>query len=169
MKRRVIIIGAVFAVAVCAVVARFLVLGCGNSRFRAEYDHGISLPQSARNIQCKGDAWHGFLDRGAVTLFEMSHEDLRPFLSQLRIRSRNGPAKTGAGDPCIGGWNVWPTGSSTACPGNPEYCGFKPTWGGFAIPREMLSCDSPVGDWLHVEVWDLSATGLVVKLCTNWH
>ena len=169
MKRRVPIIGAILAVVTCAFAARFVVLGCGDSRFRAEHDHGIRLPKSARGIQCRGDAWRGFLDRGAVTLFEMSNEDLESFLSQVRIRSRNRPAKVGDGDPCVGGWNVWPVGSPTACPGNPEYCGFRPTWRGSAVPIEMLSCHSPVGDWLHVEVWALSPTGLVVKLCTDWN
>lgn len=169
MKNRLIIIVAVILTMIAIPLARFLVLGSGSSRFRAEHDHGISLPASARNIQCRGDAWVGFLDRGAVTLFEMASGELGSFLSQVRVTSRSAPALPGPGDPCVGGWNVWPVGSPTACPGNPEYCGFTNTWQGTTVPSEMMSCASPVGDSLHIEVWGVVPTGLVIKLCTDWN
>jgi len=148
-------------------------VGCGTTpsdpRAKAETGHGLSLPSSAQHIQSVGDAWRGFLDRGAVTLFEMDSGELSTFLSQITVNSRSGPAKSGPGDPCVGGWNVWPVGSPTACPGNPEYSGFTSTWSGATIPLEMMSCESPVGDSLHIEVWAVAPTGLVIKLCTDWN
>lgn len=136
---------------------------------RAERQHGIALPTSALNIQCRGDAGPVFLDGGASTLFEMKPEELNSFLSQLTINSRNGPTIEGAGDPCINGWNVWPVSSPTFVPGNDRYGGFKRTWQGSTVPTEMLSCDSPVGDWLHIEIWNVSTNCLVIKMYTDWN
>ena len=169
MKKRLIIMCAAVMTVIAIPGTRFVILGSGSSRFRAESDHGMSLPSSARNIQCRGDAWIGVLDRGAVTMFEMDSGELSSFLAQVSINSRSAPAKAGPGDPCVGGWNVWPVGSPTACPGNPEYCGFTNTWEGTTVPAEMMSCSSPLGDSLHIEVWDVAPTGLVIKLCTDWN
>ena len=140
-----------------------------NPRDRAEREHGIALPASASNIQCRGDASRGFLDRGASSLFEMKPENLDRFLSQLSINSRNGPAKTGPGNPCQNGYNVWPQGSPTAVPTNEQYGGFNVTWQGAAVPSEMLSCQSPVGDYLHVEIWNVGTNCIVVKMYTDWN
>ena len=141
----------------------------GSPRDRAEREHGITLPASAGNIQCRGDASRGFLDRGASTLFEMKPRDLDSFLSQLTINTRNGPAVAGPGDPCVNGWNVWPQSSPTFVPGNDVYGGFTSTWQGPAVPSEMLSCNSLVGDWLHVELWNVSTNCIVVKMFTDWN
>jgi len=129
------------------------------------------LPASAANIQCRGDAERVLQpDRGACTLFEMSVDDLNSFLAQLSINSRAAPAKQGAGDPCANGWDVWPREARTWVPGNEVHGGFKPTWQGQVVPSEMLSCDSPTGDWLHVEIWKLTnGSKLVVKLYTDWN
>ena len=141
----------------------------GSPRSRAEREHGIGLPPSAAKIQCRGDASYAILDRGASTLFEMQARDLNAFLSQLTINSRSGPAKTGPGNPCINGRNVWPTDSDTYVPGDSRYGGFKATWQGPVIPSQMLNCASPTGDWLHVELWTLDTDRLVVKLYTDWN
>ena len=136
---------------------------------RAEKEHGFSLPASSKNIQCRGDAWPGFLDRGASTLFEMDESELASFKSGLKITDHAFPAVAGPGDPLINGWNVWPTTAKSFVPGNAQYGGFKRTWSGDAVPVEMLSCTSPVGDWLHVEFWKLPGKSLLVKMFTDWN
>ena len=103
--------GVVIAVAAFVAVLVWLVIR-NDPRTRAEREHGITLPLSAHNIQCKGDAWRGFLDRGAATMFEMSTNEwtalevdsgeLRvlewtAFVSQLHVKSRRAP-RYSAGD-----------------------------------------------------------------------
>ena len=138
-------------------------------RARAEQEHGIRLPPSAVHIQCRGDAWPWKPDRGASTMFEMLPGDLVSFVSGLPVRSHTAPAKPGPGDPLINGWNVWPVGAATFVPGNPQYGGFQSTWTGGAEPVQMLSCASPVGDMLHVEIWKLEEGALLVKMFTGWN
>jgi hypothetical protein len=140
----------------------------GDPRTRVEREHGIPLPASARSIQSRGDASRGILDRGVVTVFEMSTNDLVTFMSQLRVKSRTAPVRP-TGDPTVNGYNVWPTDSPTFVPGNDRYGGFQRTWPGEAAPIEMLSCSSPTGDWLHVELWRLEGGALLVKMYTDWN
>lgn len=165
MRKSVLIVGAVLSM---AVIAWWITPGFGGQRTRAEREHGIKLPSSAMDIQCKGDAWLRFLDRGATTMFEMSTKDLPSFLAQIRIQSRTAPAHA-TGDPMVNGWNVWPINAPTFIPGNQQYGGFRRTWKGDAVPIEMLSCSSPVGDWLHVELWRLEGESLLVKMHTDWN
>lgn len=138
-------------------------------RARAEQEHGFPLPASAANIQCRGDAWPWKPDRGASTMFEVDPGELAQFVAGLQVRSRHGPAIPGPGDPLTNGWNVWPTDAETCVPGNPQYGGFRRTWSGDAEPVEMLSCRSPVGDQLHVEIWKLAGGRLLAKLFTGWN
>lgn len=140
-----------------------------DSRMRAEAEHGIKLPPSARHLQCRGDAGLAVLDRGASTMFEMDGKDLAEFVAQLRITSRAAPVSTANADPLINGYNVWPQDSPTAVPGNAQYGGFRPTWERSATPVEMLSCESPTGDWLHVELWRLERGSMLVKMYTDWN
>jgi hypothetical protein len=153
---------------VLAVFGWQLISPSPDPRTRAEHEHGVRLPVSAQNIQCRGDASRGFLDRGAATIFEMRTNDLTAFVAQLRIRSRTKPVKA-AGDPKVNGYNVWPTGAQTFVPGNSKYGGFRCTWQGEATPVEMLSCSSSTGDWLHVELWRLEGGALLVKMFTDWN
>lgn len=101
-------------------------------------------------------------------MFEMSADELTTFIAQLRVRSRRTPARAG-GDPRVNGYNVWPTGVQTFVPGNTQYGGFRRTWQGEAAPVEMLSCASPTGDWLHVELWRLEGGSMLVKMYTDWN
>ena len=94
----------------------------GDSRERAEHEHGILLPHSASKIQCRGDGWlrvtpisGGFV----TTMFEMDPAETSVFLAPLHIRSRDGPA-IATGDPLVNGWNVWPQNSPTFIPGNEQ-------------------------------------------------
>jgi len=100
-------------------------------------------------------------------MFEISAADLPTFVSQLKINSRTAPVVT-AGDPCINGWNVWPQNSRTFVPGNAAFSHLRKTWTGDAKPVEMLSCASPAGDWLHVEIWTVGQTN-VIKVYTDWN
>jgi hypothetical protein len=132
--------------------------------------HGIQIPSSATNFQ---HITAGVLfDKGAVSLFEMDKSETTNFLTQLTINARQKPI-TSIGDPRINGWNVWPTNSSTLVrstfvPGNAAFDKIRKTWTDSAVPIEMFSCKSPVGDWLHVELWDCGKTHLI-KLYTDWN
>src|SRR4051794_20168333 len=55
-------------------------------RSRIEHEHGVHLPDSASDFECKGDAQRGFLDRGASSAFLISSNDLAGFVSQLKVR-----------------------------------------------------------------------------------
>ena len=133
---------------------------------RIEKVHGVLLPDGARCFQQKGGGIGP--DKGSLAMFECDFAALDAWISTLKIRSRLAPLKA-IGDPCVNGWNVWPTNASTFVPGNAEFSGLKRTWRGETTPVEMFSCVSPVGDWLHVEIWKASATNAVVKIYTDWN
>ena len=133
-----------FVVFVAAISAWLAVFVVGSSRFRAEREHSVRLPPSAHYIQCRGDAWRGFLDRGAATMFEMSTNDITAFLAQLHIRSRAVSTQS-TGDPTVNDHNIWPKDSKTFVPTNAQYGGFRRTWRGEAVPLEVLSCSSSRG------------------------
>lgn len=136
------------------------------SRSSVEGSHGLTLPQSVRN--CQQRRIRGFTDHGVLSLFELDQKDVQRFVAQLTIKSRHPPAKTGAGDPCLNGWNVWPENTATFVPANKELGGLKRTWVNDTKPIEMLSCSSPKGDWLHVETWSVGDHALI-KLYTDWN
>ncbi|HEY5911436.1 MAG TPA: hypothetical protein VJA21_12620 [Verrucomicrobiae bacterium] len=158
----------VAAVAACAVATLPSCSNSGHQVTKADVEkaHGLTLPADACNFQQRHIG--GIFDKGVLSLFEASTKDVQPFIAQLSIRSRTSPAKKGIGDPRVNGWNVWPTNSPTFVPGNDELAGLKPTWTGEATPIEMLSCGSPKGDWLHVEIWSVG-NRVVVKLYTDWN
>lgn len=133
-----------------------------------ESDHKLVFPASAKNFQNRGDSNSALPDRGIATLVEIDHKDLDGFEKQLKITERRKPTKD-QGDPTVNGWNVWPRGAQTFVPGNEVYSGFKKTWDVEPVPIEMLSCESPAGDWLHVEIWSLSDTKTLLKLYTDWN
>lgn len=158
----------------CVVVAwylgKYVARSTGDSRERAENEHGIVLPPSASKIQCRGDGWlretpisGGFV----TTMFEMNPAETSAFLAPLHIRSRTGPA-IATGSPSVNGWNVWPQGSPTFIPGNEQGGGWRNTWTGAATPVEMVSCDSPEGRFLHLEFWKLDSGPMLIKMCTVW-
>jgi hypothetical protein len=156
---------------ICAFVTLALVLGCTRTTHQVpketvERAHGIRLPGDVYN--CQNIRTGGLVDRGVLSLFELNQSEVGPFLAQLKIRSRQPPVRSGSGDPCINGWNVWPTNSNTFVPGSTELMGLKRTWTEDAKPIEMLSCDSSRGDWLHVEVWAVG-THALIKLYTDWN
>ena len=160
----------VFCVWVAVVLSQSITRSTGDSRERAEHEHGIRLPPSATSIQCRGDGWlrKTPVSGGCVTtMFVMAPADMAGFLAPLHIRSRTPPA-IASGDPTVNGWNVWPHGAPTYIPGNASYAGFMKSWSGTAVPVEMVSCDSPVGMWLHLEFWKLDDGMLLAKIGTRW-
>jgi hypothetical protein len=136
------------------------------SKASVERAHGLKLPANARDFQQRQSG--NFLDKGIVSLFEIDKGLVPVFTQQLTIKSRNSPVRTGPGDPTVNGWNVWPHNTATFIPGNLSLTGLKRTWSGEAVPAEMLSCASPKGDWLHVEIW-LTETEAIIKLYTDWN
>lgn len=114
-------------------------------RSRIERGHGVVIPASATDLQFGGDSERGFLDRGAVSAFEITSSDLPSFVSQLKVHP----------------------GLTTFVPGNPEYQLPLAKPAATAITR--YSCDSSVGDWLHVEIWPVDETKLAVQLYTDWN
>jgi hypothetical protein len=130
-----------------------------------ERAHGVRLPESARRLQqIRVGGPH---DYSILSMFTINETEVEPLLGSLRIIARTSPAKTGPGDPLVSGWNVWPEGSATFVPGSHEFENLRRTWKGAAIPRQMLSCASSKGDWLHVEIWKVH-DGVLIKLCTTW-
>jgi hypothetical protein len=129
--------------------------------------HGIQLPPSAKHFQIHGNRLrHG----GSAVMFECKYADLADWMSTLPVRTKMDPANSDAGNPCTNGYNCWPTNAQTWVPGNREFDGFTNTWTGATHPVVMLSCDSPTGDWLHVEIWRKSLDGnAVVKIYTDWN
>jgi hypothetical protein len=132
-----------------------------------ESDHELVFPASARNIQNRGNSGTNFLDRGLATMLEIDRKDLDVFVSQLKITERRKPAEK-SGDPTTNGWNVCPQGAKTWVPGNKVFGGFNKTWIADPFPEEMLSCQSPTGQYLHVEIWGFPEEKVLLKLYTCW-
>ena len=139
--RPIVMIGTV----VLLVAVAWLGFGIPDPRARLEHEHGLHLPSSATSIECGGDAWIGFLDRGASSAFVMNPKELGGFMSQLKIQP----------------------GGHSFIPGNRQYQ-LHAAWRK-GVPTSSYACDSPVGDWLHVEVWPVDETRMGVCLYTDWN
>ena len=128
--------------------------------------HGVNIVSSARDFQQVRSP--GSVDYGVLSMFVIDQSELDEFVAQLDVDAETLPAKGGPGNPCVNGWNVWPTTSPTFVPGNKELDRLKRSWDGDAVPVKMLSCSSPTGDWLHVEVWLVNGSSLL-KMYTDWN
>ncbi|HEY7115288.1 MAG TPA: hypothetical protein VH475_01810 [Tepidisphaeraceae bacterium] len=141
-----------------------------DTRLRAELEHGMRLPWSAHNIQCRGDALTRFDDRAAITWFEIDHADLAPFLAGLTVTSHGGAWAYTSGSRYRGRTPpppVWEPHRAELS--NPQYTGHVKTWTGQEKPNQALRCWSPVGDFLIVEVLDKPDGGHVIKMYTDWN
>jgi hypothetical protein len=143
-NRRVIKLAAVAVIALLA-VAFAVTRSARDPRSRIEHEHGLRLPASASAFECRGDAARGFLDRGAASAFTIASNDLAGFLAQLTVR----------------------TGLQTFIPGNSQYQ-LHASWRR-GSPLATYGCASPVGDWLHVEVWPIDSSRVGVSLYTDWN
>lgn len=142
-----------------------------NTRFRAQREHGIPLPSSARDIQCRGDAYLPIPDRGALTLFEMDEAEMADFADQLQPAATITALVNAAPvDPLKSAQSWARTGRlSSFVPGNVRNSTLLQTWKGPAHPiKAFLNCRSPVGDWLHVEFYSIE-DGVLVKMYTDWN
>jgi hypothetical protein len=129
-------------------VAAALAMSCSTThdpRTRIEHKHGLRLPASASSFECHGDAERGFLDRGAASSFTIASNDLAGFISQLKIQP----------------------GLTTFIPANSQYQ-LHAVWR-TGTPIATYSCDSPVGNWLHVEVWPVDDKRVGICLYTDWN
>ena len=145
MNNQRVIIFAPVVVVLLSVAFVFTRSGFRDPRSRIEHEHGLRLPVSASAFECRGDASRGFLDRGAASAFIIATKELAGFLAQLTVR----------------------TGLQTFIPGNSKYQ-LHASWRR-GSPLATYSCASPVGDWLHVEVWPIDSTRVGVSLYTEWN
>lgn len=154
----------------------FYALVIGNSRFRTEWDHGVKLPPSARNFQCRGDAWRCFLDRDAVAVFEVESNEAKSFLATLNIESEFPLPNVPGNQPLDGislSYSIPIAGTTQQWTNYPRPTGGNPnalhrTWTGTPQPIRALHCKSPVGDWLQIIEWEVDGHTLL-QLSTNWN
>ena len=142
---------AVALAVVCMVTCPFVFGYFGNTFRRVNREHGLRIPSSASHLVCRGDAWIPVLDRTAVTTFQIARADLSAFTNQLRVR-----------------------------PPDDFYFGFRSTnYDGqrhlFPSPHYSVTniatyyCDSPTGDFLFVDLWDVDDSRVGVCLYTDWN
>jgi len=146
MKRRTSITLTTVAIIVVIAIAVPLTVLNSQTRWRAEWEHGIALPASATSFQCRGDANRLLLDRGASTVFVMAAADVPLLNSKLTVNQS----------------------LQTFVPENPQYHGFAFPWGA-TTPIETLSRASPMGDWLHVEFYPVDDGRVGVWMYTDWN
>jgi hypothetical protein len=123
----------------------------GNSAARIRREHGLELPASADHFVCRGDAWMQIMDRGAASAFEMDAKDLKTFTAQLMIEKTDD----------------WPQYGSRIFPGNPQYQIQRPWMSGRATIA--YHCKSSTGDWLEVQIWQMSSNRVGICLYTDWN
>lgn len=133
--------------------------GLGSSRGRTELEHGIHLPPSAHEFQCKGDAWGGFLVLGARALFLIDVSDLPSLLKELDIQEQNLLLDSSDGD----------VEQASLTSATPTRGGFRQSWAGVAEPLGNIVCASPRGDSLDVELWQVRDNLVAVNLHTDWN
>jgi hypothetical protein len=141
-------------VAAAVVVAGLIVVPffagiVGDSAVRIRREHGLQLPPSASQFECKGDAWITIMDRGASSTFVMARSDMATFVAQLKIRE----SSTGA--------------VTSIFPGNRQYQISAPWRTG--VPIATHYCRSPKGDSLAVQFWSIDETRVGVCLYTDWN
>lgn len=153
----------------------YYALVIGNSRFRTEWDHGVKLPPSARNFQCRGDAYRLVLDRWAISIFEIDTADAPAFFAQFQSESEYmiapgvydplNPATLHYSIPVGGTTPVW-----TYIPGTQygNVYGWRKTWNSQPSAVRALYCRSPKGDWLRIVEWDVDGHRLI-QMHTDWN
>jgi len=134
-------------------------------RYEIWTQDGVTVPDTARHIQCWNSPWYLFPDRSSAAIFELPSNDVPHFVNQLKVRKKYSAIVT-RGDPLGPSVRYFPVASTFFAffpSGEPR---FKRTWSGGAVPVAMFSCVSTKGDWLHVELWR-TAGGSLIKLYTD--
>ena len=156
MKKIFVVIGII-----CLIVT-LRVIEWRSPRVRAEEDHGILLPKTARQIQSYGDAgrqmifWRGFLDGICCTIFEMPVADKDSFTKQVSVHE---VIPFNKNNETVYSWWLSP----------PSKHPFAKKWDGQETPVEMLYCGSPTGDFMIIEFWRSEQDKLVVIVNTDWN
>ncbi len=125
------------------------------SAWRVQWEHGVRLPASASRIECRGDAWRLFLDRSALSRFEIDSDEKDAFVQQLLSRrqiDREGYSANGL-----------------LVPGND---GIQYHYRRWVEPSPLLQrgmCESDTGDWLYWEVRLGLSKKIVIILYTDWN
>ena len=154
MQRRLAIVTTLLAVLAMCIGFAFLTGCLGQSARRINKEHGLSVPASASNFLCGGDAWIPVCpDCGAASAFEIASNDVPAFLAQLKVRDSFKGIREGYG--------------SSIFPGNPQYQIHRPWMTG--APLETFYCASPTGDFLAVQIWRIDAIRIGVCLYTDWN
>lgn len=129
--------------------ARFYFKPLPSDREQAESAHGIILPTSASDVQTVGDWDRGFLDRGATTIFTIEDNQIEQFIASLPETPANG---------------------SIGPPSNNIYHqGLIKPWNSEQYPKKALLVESPVGDWLSLEIFQLPSEMSAIRLYTEWN
>jgi hypothetical protein len=123
--------------------------------------HQIKLPDGW--ISCRN--WQELYDFG-FSIVITSEESLFKFKEQLKIEERKEPVNTAPADPNVLGWGVWPHNSKTYIPGGIKSISVK-FYDGMAIPLEMLSCKSKIGNFLHVDAWKGNDGKILLRIFTH--
>jgi len=146
----------VMLIAVCAAL-RFACILAPSRRIPRE--HGVSLPGSARHMQCVGTGWlHAVLpDAWAGALFVMDAHEWGGWQDQLNVHRTNSPSQPRVGVP-----NPWWRDERVLAP-------FERVWTSELAPLHELNCWSSTGEALDVRVWEISGTQLVANLHTRWY
>lgn len=158
------------------IVAPLIILGCmiyiigfGDNRYRVEMEHGIDIPLSARDIQCRGDAWKLLLDRGALAMFTISADDLDMIVNQFNIIN----ARTSIGslkiDPTAFGRHTWLGEYENYIPTNVSGKPLKNPAGRAIEPVKSIYAKSETGDWSFMEIYRIDSERLLIKLYTDWN
>jgi hypothetical protein len=132
-------IAAVVLILICTGGLLYIFGYVGNSMTRVNREHGLRIPRSASHFVCSGDAWFPFLDRVAISTFEMARADLASFTNQFRIKTADSLSTALAR-------NAMDEGSVAA-----------------------YYCHSPTGDFLFVSLWKLDDSKVKVRLYTDWN
>jgi hypothetical protein len=137
-------------------------------RGRCRREHGFALPADASHIECGGNAWLGFGDRGAVIAFDVTRTGFTRLEPSLHVTSSHpASAREFRSDWSAASDAPW-IGEPWCMPSNAQYSiGWRPR--GRMRPLQMLRCASTTGDGLCVEVWERPDSSLSVRCFTDWN
>ncbi|MGH1491892.1 MAG: hypothetical protein ACRBK7_21310 [Acidimicrobiales bacterium] len=147
---------------IAAGVGLFLMGIFDSAQTRVEREHGISLPESARDIQAMGDASNQFLrlinlDRGASSILVIDRPDLDELLQEFGFDEQSDNAGR-----FLGG-----------APGNAQYQPSSVPWpeGLGASPVSDYGTDNPPsnGDFATLQVYTIDDSSVGVWLYTDWN
>ncbi len=116
---------------------------------RVERDHGIDLPESARDVQAMGDVIR-LVDHGLSSVFVIDSVDLDKLVDQLD--------------------QVADVSHGTFIPGNAQYQPRTFPWPPGSAADQSFGKASPAGgDFMHVEIFRVDDASVGVWIYTDWN